>query len=88
MVRGCLRIEGRRHLERPGERLKGPSRDQCKDPQGVMKDQSCCGIGARGGGVGGTCSPGQAIVKPGKEQLGFNVGPVSWLQDQSGHQIP
>lgn len=36
--------------------------------------------------MGGTRSPCQAIVKPGKEQLGFNVGPSGVLV--AGHQIP
>lgn len=79
MVRGCLRIEEKRHLERPGEGLKGPPRDQCKDPQGAMKDQSRCDMGLENGGVGGTRSPCQAFVKPGKEQLGFSVSPSGVL---------
>lgn len=66
-------------MERPGERLKGPPRDQCKDPQGARKNQSHCGMGLEEGGMRGTRSPCQAIVKLGKEQLGFNVGPSGVL---------
>lgn len=40
----------------------------------MAKDQSRCDMGLEEGAVGGTCSPYQAIVKPEKEPLGFDVG--------------